>query len=259
MSANSSYLTGEPEDIPGQFTIKAKSVVKIEAEDPNHLAGQIVEILLRTPASLNLGRPSDLMTRGKRGSGLPPAIRLSSLPNRERPQDCKSQGSLQPWSPGGAHRMRTDDEARDLRGDVSARGEGDGRAPRWRCGERGVHRASTQRVLLSTKNDTAKAIDYLLNRWAAFTRFLNDGRVCLSNNAAEMQRCGGPEGPKAKCIRRGSPASTPQLCMSIHHAAAAPVSAPSKQTECAEARSKERESPGKGVTYSPSGRLILIE
>jgi len=24
-----------------------------------------------------------------------------------------------------------------------------------------------------------------LNRWAAFTRFLDDGRVCLSNNAAE--------------------------------------------------------------------------
>jgi transposase len=28
-----------------------------------------------------------------------------------------------------------------------------------------------QRALLSTKNDTAKAINYLLNRWAAFTRF----------------------------------------------------------------------------------------
>ena len=42
-----------------------------------------------------------------------------------------------------------------------------------------------QRALLSSKNDTAKAINYLLNRWAAFTRFLDDGRVCLSNNAAE--------------------------------------------------------------------------
>jgi transposase len=42
-----------------------------------------------------------------------------------------------------------------------------------------------QRALLSTKNDTAKAINYLLNRWTAFTRFLDDGRVCLSNNAAE--------------------------------------------------------------------------
>jgi transposase len=42
-----------------------------------------------------------------------------------------------------------------------------------------------QRALLSTKNDIAKAINYSLNRWAAFTRFLDDGRVCLSNNAAE--------------------------------------------------------------------------
>ena len=42
-----------------------------------------------------------------------------------------------------------------------------------------------QQALLSTKNDTAKAINYLLNRWAAFTRFLDDGRVCLTNNAAE--------------------------------------------------------------------------
>ena len=28
-----------------------------------------------------------------------------------------------------------------------------------------------QRALLSSSNDTAKAINYLLNRWAAFTRF----------------------------------------------------------------------------------------
>jgi transposase len=42
-----------------------------------------------------------------------------------------------------------------------------------------------QRDLLSSGNDTAKAINYLLNRWAAFTRFLDDGRVCLTNNAAE--------------------------------------------------------------------------
>ena len=31
----------------------------------------------------------------------------------------------------------------------------------------------------------ARPIDYLLKRWPAFTRFLDDGRICLSNNAAE--------------------------------------------------------------------------
>jgi transposase len=42
-----------------------------------------------------------------------------------------------------------------------------------------------QRERLSPKNDLAKAIHYMLVRWASFTRFLDDGRICLSNNAAE--------------------------------------------------------------------------
>ena len=42
-----------------------------------------------------------------------------------------------------------------------------------------------QRTRLSRGNDVARAIDYLLKRWTAFTRFLNDGRICISNNAAE--------------------------------------------------------------------------
>lgn len=50
-----------------------------------------------------------------------------------------------------------------------------------------------QRAKLSRGNDLAKAMDYLLKRWSAFARFLDDGRVCLSNNAAErcaVSRCG---------------------------------------------------------------------
>ena len=42
-----------------------------------------------------------------------------------------------------------------------------------------------QRAKLSRGNDLAKAMDYMLKRWTAFTRFLDDGRICLSNNAAE--------------------------------------------------------------------------
>jgi transposase len=42
-----------------------------------------------------------------------------------------------------------------------------------------------QRAKLSRGNDLAKAMDYMLKRWSAFTRFLEDGRICLSNNAAE--------------------------------------------------------------------------
>jgi len=42
-----------------------------------------------------------------------------------------------------------------------------------------------QRPKLSRGNDLAKAMDYILKRWPASTRFLEDGRICLSNNAAE--------------------------------------------------------------------------
>ena len=42
-----------------------------------------------------------------------------------------------------------------------------------------------QRAKLARGNDLAKAMDYMLKRWAAFSRFLDDGRICLSNNAAE--------------------------------------------------------------------------
>ncbi|MFO1171318.1 MAG: IS66 family transposase [Hyphomicrobiaceae bacterium] len=41
------------------------------------------------------------------------------------------------------------------------------------------------RPKLSRGHDLAKAIDYMLKRWPSFTRFLDDGRICLSNNAAE--------------------------------------------------------------------------
>jgi transposase len=42
-----------------------------------------------------------------------------------------------------------------------------------------------QATKLSRGHDLVKAINYILKRWAAFTFFLEDGRVCLSNNAAE--------------------------------------------------------------------------
>jgi transposase len=44
-----------------------------------------------------------------------------------------------------------------------------------------------QRARISKNSDTGKAIDYSLKRWAALTRFLDDGRLCMSNNAAERE------------------------------------------------------------------------
>ena len=42
-----------------------------------------------------------------------------------------------------------------------------------------------ERGKLSRHASIAKAIDYMLTRWPAFTRFLEDGRICLTNNSAE--------------------------------------------------------------------------
>ena len=54
-----------------------------------------------------------------------------------------------------------------------------------------------ERARLSRHAETAKAIDYMLKRWPAFTRFLGDGRICLSNNAAERTLRGVAIGRKA--------------------------------------------------------------
>jgi transposase len=45
-----------------------------------------------------------------------------------------------------------------------------------------------QRAVMSKHNPVAKAIAYMIGkagRWEAFTAFLDDGRICLTNNAAE--------------------------------------------------------------------------
>ena len=42
-----------------------------------------------------------------------------------------------------------------------------------------------ERSRLSRSASVAKPIDYLLRRWDRFTPFLDDGRICLTNNAAE--------------------------------------------------------------------------
>jgi len=54
-----------------------------------------------------------------------------------------------------------------------------------------------ERAKLSRHNDVAKAFDYMLKRTDAFTRFLADGRICLSNNAAERALRGIALGRKA--------------------------------------------------------------
>ena len=47
-----------------------------------------------------------------------------------------------------------------------------------------------RRAALARHTPVAVAIDYMLKNWTAFTRFLADGRICLTNNAAERARRG---------------------------------------------------------------------
>jgi transposase len=70
-----------------------------------------------------------------------------------------------------------------------------GQSPEQRLAARREHSAPlvaeleawmrTERARLSRHNPVAKAMDYMLKRWETFTVFLRDGRVCLTNNAAE--------------------------------------------------------------------------
>ena len=97
---------------------------------------------------------------------------------------------------GQAHR-------RDLRRGTRGQRQDRDRAPRHASGDRGSTRGEleqwlrSQRVALARHNPVASAIDYMLKDWAAFTRFLDDGRVCLTNNAAERALRGIALGRKA--------------------------------------------------------------
>ena len=82
-----------------------------------------------------------------------------------------------------------------------------GQPAEQRCRYRQVHVAPlaadleawmhTERARLSRHADVAKAMDYMLTRWNAFTGFLDDGRICLTNNAAERALRGVALGRKA--------------------------------------------------------------
>src|SRR5882724_5598424 len=54
-----------------------------------------------------------------------------------------------------------------------------------------------ERAKLSRHSDVAKAMNYMLTRWDAFARFLDDGRICLTNIAAERALRGIAPGRRA--------------------------------------------------------------
>ena len=102
---------------------------------------------------------------------------------------ARSQKKQAAWSPMAHEAVRRIDLIFDAERQIN------GLAADKRLELRRIHIASlvaelegwmrAERARLSRQNDVAKAMDYMLTRWAAFTRFLEDGRICLTNNAAE--------------------------------------------------------------------------
>ena len=88
---------------------------------------------------------------------------------------------------GRAHRCAVRHRARDQRAHARTAPRGARRAQpaaRRRTGEPGCASNAPES---QAKARSAKAIAYSLTRWVALTRFLDDGRICMSNNAAERQ------------------------------------------------------------------------
>lgn len=42
-----------------------------------------------------------------------------------------------------------------------------------------------ERAVLSRSSPLIQPIDYMLSRWSDFARYVDDGRICMTNNAAE--------------------------------------------------------------------------
>jgi hypothetical protein len=111
-----------------------------------------------------------------------------------RAADARSHKKQADWSPMALDAVRRIDRIFDVERDING-------LPADRCLELRHARIAPlvadletwmrdQRAGLSRHNDVAKAMDYMLKRWPAFTRFLDDGRICLTNNAAERAlRC----------------------------------------------------------------------
>jgi hypothetical protein len=66
---------------------------------------------------------------------------------------------------------------------------------------------------LSAKSETSKAIRYMLDRWQALTRYVDDGRIEMDNNIAEQALRTVAVGRKTGCTAALTlAASVPQRC-----------------------------------------------
>ena len=95
----------------------------------------------------------------------------------------------------------------------------------------------TERPRLSRHAPVAKAIDYMLKRWDGFTRFLDDGRICMTNNAGKERSaglrwedasrgCSAVPTAGAYAPRRCTPSSSPPSLTTSTRRLGSPMSSP---------------------------------
>ena len=103
-----------------------------------------------------------------------------------RKAEGKALGAISPLALEAVRRM---DELFEIERGINGKSAEERRAVRQELSKPLVEELEAwmrkERPKLPRGNDVAKAMDYMLKRWPAFTRFLDDGRVCMSNNAAE--------------------------------------------------------------------------
>jgi transposase len=114
----------------------------------------------------------------------------------------KAQGKTPAFvAPAALAAVRRIDALFDIERDINGKSAADRLAVRQRLSAPLVDELESwmrqERAKFSRQNDVAKAMDYMLNRWQAFTCFLHDGRICLTNNAAERALRGIALGRKA--------------------------------------------------------------
>lgn len=145
--------------------------------DPARPGGPVTSALCWSHARRGFFELADIAASARRGPSAAPVspIALEALTRIDALFDIER--AINGLSPEDRQRVRQE-QSRPLVDDLHA----------W---------LQSKRPTLSRSSSVAKPIDYMLKRWSRFAGFLEDGRICLTNNAAERSLRGFALGRKA--------------------------------------------------------------
>ncbi len=133
--------------------------------DPVRKPGPVTSALCWSHARRGFFELADIAASARRGSGTAPVSPIALEAVRRIDALFAIERDINGMSVAERHRIRQE-QSRPLVEDLHA----------W---------LQEKRASLSRSSSVAKPIDYMLKRWNRFATFLDDGRACLSNNAAE--------------------------------------------------------------------------